>query len=525
MSDKIEYSRLLVKRSNVGGEVPTIPPLSAVTLNQFTPTDLFVGEFFANVEDDRLWIRTNTGLVELNTSGTTGTTVVPTLVQVLNEGNNTGGFDIVVSSGNTIIYSGLSTGSTTQYLGLDANGRTIITAASGGSGTSGTSGSSGRNGTNGTNGSSGVNGASGTNGSSGTSGAAGTNGSSGTSGAAGTNGSSGVNGTSGTSGIGTGAYLPLSGGTVTGNTTFTQNLYLTNLTSGGSSTYLTVDSDTGQVYTALSSGTGTSGTSGSSGRNGTNGSSGVNGTSGTNGSSGVNGTSGSSGTNGAAGTNGSSGVNGTSGTSGTGGGGGTSLPGIHFNFPLTPNQTVLINNYGAYAPVEWTPFISRVLAYPVVPAQDFTFSAITLDQYNASTTTGETIFALYDDLDNYPNNMILSSTTISNASGYAIKQYNVTYTMSAGTRYWLATAFNDAVGGAISTGFNMPGLVTIRVPEVSDGYGVMLKYAVSNTIAAWPNLPSTFDRSGTYTFNGGYVYDGYFGGTAFSPMVRLKTSA
>jgi hypothetical protein len=104
MADKIEYSRLLLKRTNIAGVVPTIPPVSATTLNQFTPTDIFVGEFFANVEDDRLWIRTNTGIVELNTSGSTGTTVVPDLVQVLNEGNNTGGFDISVSSGNTIIF-------------------------------------------------------------------------------------------------------------------------------------------------------------------------------------------------------------------------------------------------------------------------------------------------------------------------------------------------------------------------------------------------------------------------------------
>ena len=187
---------------------------------------------------------------------------------------------------------------------------------------------------------------------------------------------------------------------------------------------------------------------------------------------------------------------------------------------------MLINNYGAYAPVEWSPFVSRVLAYPVVPAQNLTFSAITLDQYNpSSSSSGETIFALYDDLNNYPNNMIFSSTTISLASGYVIKQYNVTYTLSAGTRYWLATAFNGDIAGAVSTGFNMPGLYTIGVPEIPDGYGVMLKYAVSNTITSWPNLPATFDRSSTFSFNGSWVVNGYYGGTAFSPMVRLKTSA
>jgi hypothetical protein len=57
-----------------------------------------------------------------------------------------------------------------------------------------------------------------------------------------------VTGTTG-GGSAVGQYLPLSGGTVTGDTTFTQDFYLTNLTSGGSTTFLTLDSDTGQVYT------------------------------------------------------------------------------------------------------------------------------------------------------------------------------------------------------------------------------------------------------------------------------------
>jgi len=173
MADKIEYSRLLLKRTNIAGVVPTVPPVSAVTLNQFTPTDIFVGEMFANVEDDRLWIRTNNGIVELDVSGSTGTTI-PDLTQVLNEGNTTGGFNINVTSGNTIVFEGLTSGATTQYLGRSADGEVIIiTGATGGSGTSGTSGSSG------------------------------------------------INGSSGTSGISpVGLYLPLSGGTVTGNTFF-----------------------------------------------------------------------------------------------------------------------------------------------------------------------------------------------------------------------------------------------------------------------------------------------------------------
>ena len=180
MSDKIEYSRLIMKRSTVSGDVPTVPPITATTLNDFTPNDIFVGEFFLNAVDDLLWIRTDTGILPIDLSGSTGTTI-PSLTQVLFEGNNTGGFNIEVSSGNTIVFQGLNNGTTSNILGIDASGNTIITTVSGGTPS--------------------------------------------------------------------GQYLPLSGGTVSGDTTFTQDFYLTNLTSGGSTTFLTLDSDTGQVYT------------------------------------------------------------------------------------------------------------------------------------------------------------------------------------------------------------------------------------------------------------------------------------
>lgn len=125
MADKIEYSRLLMKRSTQSGEVPTVPPITAVTLNQFTPTDVFVGEFFLNAVDDLLWIRTDNGILPIDLSGSTGTTI-PSLNQVLFQGNITNGIDIQVSSGDTITYGGLVTGSTTNFLGLDASGNTIV---------------------------------------------------------------------------------------------------------------------------------------------------------------------------------------------------------------------------------------------------------------------------------------------------------------------------------------------------------------------------------------------------------------
>jgi hypothetical protein len=72
---------------------------------------------------------------------------------------------------------------------------------------------------------SGTTGTSGTSGSRGSSGSNGTSGSSGSSGSSGFSGSSGSNGSSGTSGqSGIGSFLPLSGGTVTGNTIFNAGL-------------------------------------------------------------------------------------------------------------------------------------------------------------------------------------------------------------------------------------------------------------------------------------------------------------
>jgi hypothetical protein len=126
MADKIEYSRMLVKRTDQTGEVPTVPPITATTLNQFIPTDLFVGEFFLNEVDDLLWVRTSNGILPISLSGSTGTTTTPTLTQVLFQGNTTNGYNIDVSAGDTIVFQGLNTGSTTQFLGIDTSGNTIV---------------------------------------------------------------------------------------------------------------------------------------------------------------------------------------------------------------------------------------------------------------------------------------------------------------------------------------------------------------------------------------------------------------
>jgi hypothetical protein len=351
-----------MKRSTTAGEVPTIPPITAVTLNQFTQTDIFEGEFFLNSFDDLLWIRTENGILPISLSGSTGSTGNQSLTQVLFEGNTTGGYDINISSGDTIVFSGLSSGSTTTLLGLDASGNTITTSVLGGTqdledvlsygNTTGpydisvdigykVEGQSGGNWvrpetadghleinvdneltivgiTSGvtdvflsydpdtkfvkyqTGGANGTSGSSGVNGTSGSSGSSGVNGTSGSSGSSGADGTKGDSGTSGSSGV-----SGISG------------------TSGSSG----VDGSRGESGSSGSSGlSGSSGSSGESGSSGVNGSSGSTGTSGSSGSSGVDGStgsSGSSGISGSSGSNGLSGVNGTNGSSGISGSSGS----------------------------------------------------------------------------------------------------------------------------------------------------------------------------------------------------------
>ena len=131
MADKIEYSRMLVKRTAQSGEVPTVPPLTATTLNQMIPTDLFVGELFLNDVDDLLWIRTDNGILPISLSGSTGTTL-QSLAQVLFQGNTTNGYNIEVSTGDTIVFNSLASGTPVNYLAIDASGNTISSVGVGG---------------------------------------------------------------------------------------------------------------------------------------------------------------------------------------------------------------------------------------------------------------------------------------------------------------------------------------------------------------------------------------------------------
>jgi hypothetical protein len=121
MLDKTEYSRLVIKRTNTTGSVPTIPPTSAVTLSQFTITDIMVGEYFLNSVDDKLWIRTENGISELPLnvlpfSSTTGNFEIISGQTWTDLYSLSGGTNIIVDWNNSNVQEITLTGSTNIFL-------------------------------------------------------------------------------------------------------------------------------------------------------------------------------------------------------------------------------------------------------------------------------------------------------------------------------------------------------------------------------------------------------------------------
>lgn len=72
MAESTEFSRLLIKGSATSGVEPTVP--STETIDEtWIDTDLKQREFFLNSADDRLWVRTTNGIIELPLGGTGAT--------------------------------------------------------------------------------------------------------------------------------------------------------------------------------------------------------------------------------------------------------------------------------------------------------------------------------------------------------------------------------------------------------------------------------------------------------------------
>ena len=59
-------SRIRIKRSTVTTQVPTVAPSLDHTDGTWSANDIYVGELYANVADDRLFLRTNNGIREVS---------------------------------------------------------------------------------------------------------------------------------------------------------------------------------------------------------------------------------------------------------------------------------------------------------------------------------------------------------------------------------------------------------------------------------------------------------------------------
>ena len=70
MARLFQNGRILIKRSTVSGDTPTFPATEDHTDGTWIDSDLYVGEVFLNVNDDKAWFRSSNGMIPL-TSGTT----------------------------------------------------------------------------------------------------------------------------------------------------------------------------------------------------------------------------------------------------------------------------------------------------------------------------------------------------------------------------------------------------------------------------------------------------------------------
>lgn len=128
MSTINEKRRLIIKRTNTPGVVPTVPTIDDI--NTFIATDIFKGELFYNIADNILYTRDNSGIVTVGGGGftpvyyTEDTTVGIELASVLVD-DGTGNFsDMTVRPGIARLYS--ESGLDVSEVGVDPSGFTAI---------------------------------------------------------------------------------------------------------------------------------------------------------------------------------------------------------------------------------------------------------------------------------------------------------------------------------------------------------------------------------------------------------------
>ena len=78
-----EYSRIILKRSTLAGVQPTVPAVD--DLNQFNGTDIFEGELFWNIADQKLWTRSGSTIVQLTGDGASAGTPIEIIMPASDE--------------------------------------------------------------------------------------------------------------------------------------------------------------------------------------------------------------------------------------------------------------------------------------------------------------------------------------------------------------------------------------------------------------------------------------------------------
>ena len=111
MTKITQGARFIHKYSNEVGVIPTIPPNNDHTMDWF-PTDIYKGEFYMNIADDRLFTRTDNGIIEIPMSVDLDTFANGTSVTI----TNTVGDDAIIG-GATPTQAGLVTNESQSWNG------------------------------------------------------------------------------------------------------------------------------------------------------------------------------------------------------------------------------------------------------------------------------------------------------------------------------------------------------------------------------------------------------------------------
>lgn len=85
-----EYARLQIKYTSITGASPSLPYTQDHNDGTWSPTDLYVGEFFLNASDDQLWIRTFNGIIPVNGTGSGTGSYIGDFVSKTNGGSYSG---------------------------------------------------------------------------------------------------------------------------------------------------------------------------------------------------------------------------------------------------------------------------------------------------------------------------------------------------------------------------------------------------------------------------------------------------